>query len=142
MIEVGLMTALAADDNVKSRISRQGAGLRIYLGRVPQGVAIDGGTIVVGKIAADHDYGLTDEAGSVIRTVQVDCYDLTAQDADSLAELVAAVASGAAAIGATWGDHFVHSSTIESERTEYQKPQGASDEWRPRDSRDYRVHHS
>jgi hypothetical protein len=142
MIEVGLMTALGADEEIRARVSREGAGLRIYLGRVPQGMKIDGGTIVVSKIGADHDYGLVNEAPSVIRTLQVDCYDLKPQDADSLAELVTTRASGANAIGAKWGDHFVHSSTIESERTEYEKPQGGTDDWRPRDSRDYRVHHS
>jgi len=142
MIEVGVMTVLVATTAIVERISTPGAGNRIYLGRVPQGVRLDGGAIVVKKISATHDYGLVAEAGSKFATLTIDCYDLTPVDADSLAELVAAAASGEPAIGLVAGDHRIESSLIVSDRTEYQKPQGGTDDWRPRASRDYRIHYT
>lgn len=136
------MTVLAADEAIKARISHKDAGLRIYLGRVPEGVEIEGGVIVVGKTGSEHDYGLVDETGSKFTTLQIDAYDLRPQDAESLAELVAGVISGEPAIGLTAGDHFIESSLIAGEHSEYQRPIGASDDWRPRGGRDYRIHHT
>lgn len=136
------MQVLAATEAIQSRISRQGAGLRIYLGRLPQGVAIDGGAIVVRKIGRQREYGLIAEESSKFTTIQVDCYDDLPEDADTLAELVATTISGEAAIGLAAGSHHIESAQIVGERSEHEKPRGASDTWRPRDSRDYRIHHT
>lgn len=143
MIEIGVITLLAADEDIANRTQRrEQKGLRIYLGRIPQGVATEGGTIVVTRIGRSREYGVSYEEPSQFTTLQIDCYDSTPQNADSLAELVAGVVSGDAAIGIPAGDHHIESSLIIGERVEYQKPQGATDDWRPRDSRDYRIHHT
>jgi hypothetical protein len=146
MIEAAVMNKLVATAAVLARISSPERGERIYHGRVPQGVTIDGGTIVVKKVGRSRDYGVVDEAESKFTTLQIDCYDLTPAKADSLANLVAAAISGAAAIGLTVTDgdnaHLIESSLIANERTQFEKPNGAGDDWRPRDSRDYRIHHT
>lgn len=142
MIELGVMQLLAATAAIETRVSRAGSGKRIYVGRIPESMKIDGGTIVVKKIGRTREYGLAGEAASKFTTLQIDCYDLLPAAADSLAELVTAAVSGTAAIGLVAGDHVIESSEIVGERTEHEKPKGASDDWRPRDSRDYRLHHT
>lgn len=140
-IKHGVIQLLAANTEIKKRTALTGAGLRIYEGRVPEGVPLTGGTIIVGKVSAEHDYGLAGEAPSQFTVVQVDCFDDEPADAESLDELVASIMHGAPAIGVTAGDHHIESAEIAGEHEQLQKPYGASDDWRPRCGRDYRIHH-
>jgi hypothetical protein len=146
MIEVGVIEVLLAVPAIVDRISTPGAGERIYLNRIPQGVKITGGTLVVTNISEELDYGLGGEALTQFSTLQIDCYDLTATDAQSLAELVKTRLAGNPSTqsynGAAGDDHNIESIQVAGGRSEFEKPKDASDDWRPRRTRDFRIHHS
>ncbi len=141
MLETAVIDLLRTNTEIERRISRPG-GVRAHLGAVPQGQSIEGGTIVVKKISSEYDYGLDGEAPSRFTVLQIDSYDLTPTDADSLGELVRGELSGYIGQPNTESDPTLSicSTLIVNERTEHEKPKGATDNWRPRDSRDYQFH--
>jgi len=147
MIETGVMQVLLTVPEIVSRISAPGIGNRIFLNRIKQGLAIAGGTIVVTNISEEHDYGLAAEALTQFTTLQIDCYDEKPGDAHTLAELVKLKLAGDPntpcfnGLAGTSG-HNIESVQLAGGRTEFEKPKDGGDDWRPRRSRDYRIHHS
>jgi len=143
VIEQEVLKLLAGDAEILQRVTSQAHGERLYIGRIPQGVEVP--AVVAKKIGRSEHYGLEGREDSFLTTIQIDTYDQTPALADSLAELVATKLvgpPGGSDYRGSAGDHEIESIECTNIRSEHQKPTNASDNWRPRDSRDYRFHHS
>jgi len=93
--------------------------------------------IVLQSVSYQPNYSLTNQVDVNQETVQIDCYaERNPYDAKALDEQVRLVLSGYKGV---MGNTSCRGAFIRSSRDLTTKPTDASDDWRPRVSRDYEI---
>jgi len=129
----GYLKALPA---ITDALSAPKWGVRIRVGRIPQGMPLP--YVRLAEIGGAPDYSLAGELGDLAKTVQMDVWAETEQAADDIAELIRlAPLSG---YRGTWDGTRVQAVEITAETGTVEDPRDGSDTGRFRNTRDYRIH--
>lgn len=145
MIAAALKDYLTSIDALRDRLSAPEWGVRIRVGRIPQGMPLP--FVRLGDVDGACEYHLSGELEGLAQTVQVDIWSASARETAELAELIRGYDAAGALVSArplsgfagTWNGIVVEAVTLTAELTRWEPPQDGGDRWLCRHTADYRV---
>lgn len=141
MIARKLRSYLSGIAAIQHALSAPRWGVRIRVGVIPQGMPLP--YVRLAEIGGGPDYHLAGEIGDLAKSVQVDVWAESEQEADQISELIRlAPLSG---FRGEWSDEGgaveVQAVTIESETGTVEDPKDGTDDTRHRRTTTYMIHH-